>query len=344
MPKTHTCLTWGVRLLGLCVLLATGLRSATATPGAGSVLYLPIVQRPQPLVLPPLPDDWLVQVNFYRASARLPPVTENAAWSAGNVLHSRYSVKTDTLQHDEDPGSAWYTVDGQAAAQKSNLAATFDLQASDAWAIEAWMQAPFHALGMLDPRLGQVGYGIYREAGAGLETASGLDVIRGLNYALPAAYPVIWPAAGTVIPLTRHWGEYPDPLPSCPGYAEPTGLPLIVQLGPGNLTPAVTASAFARGSTPLAHCVFHESNYSHPDGTAQALGRAILAGRDAVVLIPRAPLSPGATYTASLTADGRTYTWSFSIASNAPAAASHLAVPTFAGAPSASPTLSPPLP
>jgi hypothetical protein len=196
------------------------------------------------------------------------------------------------------------------------------------------MQAPFHALGILDPRLTQVGHGLYREADGGLQTASGLDVLRGLNYALAWPYPVIWPAHGAVIPLTYHWGSYPDPLTSCPGYASPSGLPLLVQLGPGSLTPSVTSNSFSAAGTPLEHCVFTEATYHHPDGAAQSLGRAILAGRDAVVLIPRAPLTPGTTYTASLTADGHTHTWTFTVAPTASqpnATTTGFTVPTFSG-------------
>jgi hypothetical protein len=238
---------------------ALGLRPVAATPTAGSVTYLPFVQSPPPLDLPQLPGDWLGQVNFYRATANLAPVTENTSWSAGNLLHARYTVKTDTLQHDEDPANPWYTLEGQAAAQKSNIAASYGLQASQAWAIGTWMQAPFHALGILDPRLTQVGHGNYQEADGGLQTGSGLDVIRGINYALAPRYPVFWPAHGAAIPLTYHWGSYPDPLASCPGYASPSGLPLLVQLGPGSLTPSVTASRFSRAGVPLEHCVFTEA-------------------------------------------------------------------------------------
>jgi hypothetical protein len=282
--------------------------------------------------MPPLPADWLGQVNFYRTTANLPPVAENAAWSGGNFLHARYTVKNDILQHDEDPANPWYTPEGQAAAQKSNIAASYAPQSTAAWAIATWMQAPFHALGILDPRLTQVGHGNYHELDGGLQTAAGLDVIRGLNYALPARYPVLWPAHGAIIPLTYHWGSYPDPLASCPGYASPSGLPLLVQLGPGHLTPAVTASSFTRAGLPLEHCVFTEATYTHPDGAAQSLGRAILNTRDAVVLVPRAPLSPGATYSASITANGVTRSWSFTIADNASTASTlsaSLAVPTF---------------
>jgi hypothetical protein len=97
-------------------------------------------------------------------------------------------------------------------------------------------------------------------------------------------------------------------------------LPIILQIGPGNLVPHVTSHSFMQGSTSLAHCVFDETSYSNPSSVQQDLGRNILDFRDAIILIPRNPLTPGASYTASITANGQTYTWSFRVSSTAHAA------------------------
>jgi len=148
-------------------------------------VYLPFVARqptPTPTATPtPPPPEWLIYVNYYRRMAELPPVTENASWSYGDWLHARYIVKNDVLEHTEDPSNPWYTTEGLAAAQSSNLAGHYDVNTSDEWAIDTWMQAPFHAVGVLDPQLLQVGYGCYREADGGLQMGAGLDVIRGLD-------------------------------------------------------------------------------------------------------------------------------------------------------------------
>jgi hypothetical protein len=63
----------------------------------------------------------------------------------------------------------------------------------------------------------------------------------------------------------------------------------------------------------LEHCVFDETTYGNADRVQQQLGRSILGARDAIVLVPRSPLSTGETYTASITADGHQYTWSFGV-------------------------------
>lgn len=265
------------------------------------------------------PTDWLGFVNAYRALADLPAVTENATWSQGDWLHARYMVKNDYIGHDEDPSNPWYTVEGRAAAQNSDLAVSSSAAMSDQTAIELWMGAPFHAVGIIDPALAQVGYGSYRESDGGYQTGAGLDVLRGLGSIPPAVtYPVKWPGSGKTVALRSYdGGEYPNPLASCAGYTVPSGLPLILQIGDGSLTPNVTAHSFKQGAAELEHCIYDETHYTNPDISQQNLVRSILNARDAIVLIPRAPLTAGNTYTASLTTNGNTYAWSFTIASSA---------------------------
>lgn len=317
---------------------AHGAASSSPWSNARSVkvygeLYLPLVLKtyeapaveptptpsptPSPTPTEP-PTGWLGYVNAYRTMASLPAVTENATWSHGDELHAKYMVKNDVMAHTENPSNPWYTDEGLAAAQSSNLFASSSDSATDEQAIDGWMQAPFHAVGVLDPELLQVGYGAYREADGGYQTGAGLDVIRGLGD-LPASitFPIPWPGDGTTVGLTQHWGETPDPLTSCPGYSAPSGLPIILQIGPGNLTPDVTAHTFTQGSTSLDHCIFDETDYANSDSSQQSLGRSILNSRDAIVLIPRDPLTPGATYSASITVNGETHTWSFTVASSA---------------------------
>lgn len=278
-----------------------------------STVFLPVLHG-----LPQAPAaEWLDYVNYYRAMAELPQVAENPDWSYGNVLHGRYSVKNDVLIHDEDPANPWFTPEGQAAARASNLAGSNDVNATYIFAVDSWMQAPFHAVGLLDPELHQVGYGDYRETSNGMQMGAGLDVIRGLG-SIPGVveFPVVWPAESTTVPLTLHWGEIPSPLTSCPGYNTPSGLPLILQLGAGNLTPNVTAHSFTRDGNNLEHCVFDETNYVNSDHSQQSLGRGILDNRDAILMIPRNPLAPGADYHVSITANGETYSWTFAVSTN----------------------------
>jgi hypothetical protein len=119
------------------------------------------------------------------------------------------------------------------------------------------------------------------------------------------------------VPLSSFQGETPNPLQSCPGYTAPAGLPVVVQYGAGDRTPQVTGHGLSTDGRPLEHCVFSETSYRNSDASQQELGRQILGMRDAVVLVPREPLRPTTTYRVSLTVDGRTDTWSFTVAPNA---------------------------
>ncbi len=270
--------------------------------------------EPEPAAAAP----WLARFNLYRKLAGVAPVTANNRWSLGGRLHSRYMVKNDVVEHIEDPDNPWYTPQGAAAGANGNVMARYTTSATDIEAVDAWITGPFHALGMLDPRLKATGFGSYRLADGGLQMAATLDTRRGVGPLPPGTrFPIYWPNRRAAVPVLSFVSEYPDPLTSCPGYGAPSGLPVYLLLGAGDKTPRVTAHSFRQGAVSMPHCVFHEGNYRNPDKEAQALGRAILNARDAIVLIPKAPLEPGATYTVSITANGTTTRWSFTISRHA---------------------------
>lgn len=257
---------------------------------------------------------WLARVNVYRAMASLPPVVENPRLSRAAFEHARYMVMHGALRHTENPSATWYTRNGAAAAAASNIAGSPSPIEPDSWAVDEWMQGPFHALGILDPALQQVGFGIYRGSTGPIQTGAALDVIRGRRL-VPASrvYPVVWPGNGSSVPLTTHTGEYPDPLSGCLGYRAPAGLPLIVQLGSGRAVPRVTGSWITEGTRAIDHCIFDQGSYKNPDAEQQRLGRRILASRNAIILIPRKPLRPGAQYRVVIHVNGRSVVWTFGV-------------------------------
>ena len=117
------------------------------------------------------------------------------------------------------------------------------------------------------------------------------------------------------VPLVAHTEEYPSPLSSCEGYRAPTGLPLIIQLGTGARVPHVLGSYIGNSLGPLDHCVFDEGTYRNDDREEERLGRSILAARDAVVLIPRAPLRRGESYRVVVEVAGlQRIDWQFTVA------------------------------
>ncbi len=296
----------------------TATPTATATPTETPTVTpteLPTVTATPTAVVG---EGWLAQVNQYRAMAALPPVSEEPMWSQGDWLHARYMVKNDYIGHDEDPANPWYTDEGNEAAGNGNILVG-SRNTEDTRAIDWWMAAPFHAVSIVDPALHQVGFGSYREDDSGWEMGATLDVARGLGAMPPeVSFPLRYPMGSNVPALTFWGGEWPNPLSSCPGYSPPTGAPILLQLGPGlgnagDVTPSVTAHSLARDGTPLEHCVFDETSYLGADGGSQYVGRIILNLRDAVVLMPRAPLVPGASYEVSITANGVAHEWSFTV-------------------------------
>jgi hypothetical protein len=261
-------------------------------------------------------DDWLGYLNTIRALANLPPVTENPDWSASDLKHSTYLVENNVGfaddPHREDASAPFATPEGAIASKDGNIdRSTGLLTGRDA--IDGWMTAPFHALGLIDPTLGQVGFGLYAKRDAprdAIKAAATLDVIRGRTGRWTA--PVMFPADGKTLPYTDFPGqESPDPLTSCPGYTAPTGPPIMLLLG---ATPTVTDFAVTRDGAPAPResCLITETTYTNPDSDVQAATRRGLAMRHAIILFPRAPLA-GGVYDVSITADGTTYAWSFTV-------------------------------
>jgi uncharacterized protein YkwD len=268
---------------------------------------------------------WLARINFFRSLAKLKPVAENPALSRGDYDHARYLVKNfgglirrndalGALMHTESPDRPWYTPEGLKAAQNSDVEQWYDSHptASPAMTnpVNDWIRGPFHRLSILDPRLTEAGYGVYCEAGV---CASALELPHSWSPASAPAEPVMFPAPGTAIPFSRMiTGEWPDPLASCPNYRSPAGLPITLQLG--IFVPALlTSHALAVLGAPVEHCAFDSATYTGRNPDDQKWARNVLAAYGAIVLVPRAPLRRGATYSVSVTANGQNYDWSFTV-------------------------------
>lgn len=262
----------------------------------------------------PSATDWLGTINAYRATAGVAPVTANADWVAGDVAHSRYTVLNGVMGHSEDPAKPGYSKAGHDAGMSGNVMATSREGLTARTAIDLWMQGPFHAAGILDPRLQRSAYGQYVDGSRSpYRAAATLDVIRGLDVSSRITAPVMWPGDRSAVPQGRYvGGEWPDPLTPCAGYTAPTGLPIVV-LGGGTLT----AHSLTADGAPVAHCAYDAGGYTHPDAATRDHGRRGMAARGAAFIIPRQPLTAGVTYAVSATVDGRTLRWSFQVTDGA---------------------------
>jgi hypothetical protein len=256
--------------------------------------------QPAPALAAPA---WLDRLNAWRAATNLPPLSENTTWDAGDSAHSLYMVKNDQVTHYELSTLPYYTVAGDTAARNGNIEVSSTTSTSDESAIDWWMGAPFHAMGMMDPRLTSTGFGSYREVKSGWQAGFTLDTLRGNSFT-GGTYPVFFPANGAAVPLTTYSGnEFPDPLQACSGYSTPTGLPVFVEVG-GNVATTVTAHSFTGNGAPLDHCVI--------DSNSPSVG-SNLTSRGGVIVIPRQPLQQGVQYTVALTVNGAPYTWTFGV-------------------------------
>ena len=273
------------------------------------IAVVPNVSAPasSPLSLQTTPaasGPWLDRLNQWRVSTGLPTLAENTTWSNGDYNHAVYMVKNDLVTHYETPGVPYYTTDGDTAARNGNIQVSSTTSTTDPQVIDWWMAAPFHAMGMMDPRLTQTGFGSYREVKSGWDEGATLDTIRGNSFT-GGTYPVYFPGNGTTEPLTTYrGGEFPDPLQACPGYSAPTGLPVFIEVG-GNVNTSVgSVHSFTGNGTPLSHCVIDSSN------SAVA---SYLYTRGGVILVPQQPLQAGVKYVVALTVNGTPYTWTFTV-------------------------------
>jgi len=276
---------------------------------------------PDPLTLPPPTDDWLAALNWYRAWSGLAPATEDVGLSSGVAAHLRYLERTPdsyfsgryASPHSENPSSPYYSSQGARSGKRSNLASSW----TDRGAIESWMAAPFHAVGLLQPGLRTTGF-----ARGGDLTAyrwslnAGLDVFSGLTPA--PTHDVFFPGPESRISLNRFGGEYPDPTEPCTvDSGSNRGLPIFALL---SFRP--TASTTARllypdgsvaigtgASSPL--CVLTEFNAFSTDPIfSYALGT--YRDRNMVLVLPEKPLPPG-KYQVQIETAGQTRAWSFEI-------------------------------
>ena len=272
---------------------------------------------------------WLDPVNRYRQSAGLAPVTENPRFSRSDYLHARYVAKNFGKQiaahnnlgiemHIEDPSKPWYSVEGAAAGRASDVDEMWNPRGTTplSWAIDNWMQSPFHRMPILNPHLHSVGYGYYCEGGvciAALNVNGDVDPV--LSAPAPFAKPIVYPPDGASINLNSFNGEWPNPLTSCPGYSLPAGYPITIQFG-SMVNPGATSVSLKRtepASAAIQTCAFDGNTYQNPDLGTQKMVRYQLINFGAIVIMPRVPLSRG-TYSVTVIAGGHDYSWSFSVA------------------------------
>ena len=269
-------------------------------------------------MLPSMDAGWLVNLNYYRTAAGLKPITEDKILSASVKKHMIYLVKSDPQyfvgaylnRHSENPASPYYTPEGA----RSGNELTSNTSANAAEAIDSWMQAPFHALGLLREGLKSVGFDMEFNATTG-QYEFGMDIFGNLKN--QRTKMVIFPGKGSFSRQDHFQSESPDSRQACgPNWKNFTGLPLWVSL----LTsppPQMTAQLITPSGKVLKSsrdlCIVNEKNFITSDRVNGASGKTIITAGHMVLIIPKSSLAPG-MQRVSLTMKGKpTIAWSFKV-------------------------------
>lgn len=187
--------------------------------------YLPMVANPAKNTQPPPPTDpnnWLSWVNYYRALAGVPAVTENTTYNQNCYEHARYMAEMDDLGHDQNKGGQYATPGGLICAQNGNAWMGWGGTWSVRNTIEGWMGSVGHRLWLIYPTTPTFGYGFYRMAN-GSRSGAALDVLSkkasdSVDKAYPG-WPVRYPNSGQNsittkdMPITLMW-RYFGPAPT----------------------------------------------------------------------------------------------------------------------------------
>jgi uncharacterized protein YkwD len=261
-------------------------------------------------------------VNAIRQLSGLEPVAMDPALSVPAASHSCWMVQNDTISHGETPGSPGYTPEGAASGGRSNVAVSSSPTATARSFVSLWMTGPYHAVGVLDPRLGSVGYGHCSDASGTWRSAGTLDVLGGLA-AGEHGRIVTFPGDRSAVPWASFVTESPNPLANCTsggGQWASAGLPILALL-PESPVPGASATLIGPDGTPIELCVITEHNDVSPTG------RSILAGRRAMVAVPRHALVDG-HHDVRFDTGVRSVSWSFDVDSGAAGPYAKLAVST----------------
>jgi hypothetical protein len=238
---------------------------------------------------------WHKRLDKRRAQAGLGPVVEDPRLSEADVKHARWQVLNRAIGHAEIPGTPGYSAEGNKAAGNSVVSIG---SPDGATAVDRWIGGPFHATCLLSPDLLVAGYGQVGRSAA-------LDCLGGTRGSSPGVR-VVWPSPGTALPraLAANANEFPDAGAHCgPGGSRVRvwGTPVLLAASTFGLQSVTGAKATLRsGSKNIAVCVLTEANFRGADASQDSLGRAVLRAEHWVVVLPRAPLTPGRSYTATI--------------------------------------------
>lgn len=259
-------------------------------------------------------------LNELRRAVGVPAVRLDEDGNLGHWLHAQYLAENIASTHDQDPDNEWFTPEGARAGRVSNVAFSNWTAAEDpAWPVETFIAAPFHLFSMLSPAADVMRLGRYRKPCVYTEEYPCMyDIhtlaleVQGSGSSWPDGRVVTFPGEGQLVEHGfYHGNEAPDPTAPCPGYGAGSGLPLFMMLGPG-AHPGVRSTSLLRDGESLPHCVVTAESYTNDDPALETLGRSLLDGFGAVIIIPEEGLRASSSYSVTVGLRGvADIEWSF---------------------------------
>jgi Cysteine-rich secretory protein family len=239
----------------------------------------------------------LDRLNYYRGLAGVGFVSLDPDLSDGAQKHANWlvlnSIQLATVglaAHEEIPGTPGYTSEGYEAAHNSVIYQGV----GHVEAVDNWFRTLYHRLGMLDPNLSEVGFGMAGDYVV-LDIASGR--VTG-PLATPAA--VVYPCPGQTVVPVDYKREIPHPIEG----DDSLGIPITAEFfGPfGYVISDVSAQ------------LVNLDNGANVDIYMQTPGNPFLRDWDMgqlVCIIPEDPLAKGSHYQVSMSgrADGSFYNY-----------------------------------
>ena len=242
----------------------------------------------------------LARVNAYRAHAGLPPVKVDAKLSKGCTAHAEYmkanrgtSAVVGLEIHNEHQDLPGATPEGAACGKAADI---YPEIADLPTAVDGWMASLYHRRPILSPTLTSIGVGYARLPEGTLMAAMMFAPADETSDKWPIEYPA---DKQTDVPL-EFGNEIPNPVPG----GGRGGYPVTIQFPSFDKVTGVKATLADDSGKAVA---LFESDPEHPATSFGQYG--------VVCLIPKQPLRPQTTYTATVTTTWKdatkTYAWSF---------------------------------
>jgi hypothetical protein len=233
----------------------------------------------------------LERLNSYRKAADLPLLTADPALSQPCQAHADYLMANFEAVfngrvniHDEDPKLPGYSEAGKKAAKSSVIAQAFG-RGDTLMGIDVWMASFYHRVPLLDPGLTKVGIGYSRQPDGAcflvVDTKNGKTKPKEDRI---MCYPVK-DQKGVPCLFSSGFPENPNPIPDN-GSSRKAGHPITVSFFADRLN--------ITGATAT---LKDEDGNEVPVWLSSPEKPAVKGyGRNAICLIPKAPLQPNTTY------------------------------------------------